>query len=598
LEDEKIGFCTCKEGTGGYKMKKILIITALSALWFGSTSAGEELSYKKRALEALVKQVPKLLETYDGQTGHFGRGIWISTDQNRMYPLAVAYAYKGEENHYYKDKRLLRVIIKAGDALIKDADEKGKWEFRKKDGSTWGKIHQPWIYSRWMRAYWLIREDMPAESGERWAKALKLGFTGINEEQLARDVHNIPAHHSMALYLAGKAFNRPQWCERAGEYLVKVVARQAEGGYWSENFGPVVGYNFVYVDALGTYYAMSGDRRVFGALEKAAKFHYHFRYPNGGRVETIDERNPYKIGIDVGNVGFTFTPIGRAYLIEQWNRYGWDMLPADLAASLLLYGEEGAFTKPESSGSGGRYVLKEGGEEMATTICDGPWFVCLSAYASSITQNRWMQDRQNFVSIYHEKTGPFLGGGNTKAQPGWSNFTVGDMGLLRHKKGDENPDFSPKGELYHVPTVVKLILGEQAGLDMSYGPEKCRIRIIVKDEKTLEYVVESTTKSHLAVAAHLTLLPVLGERLETGGGEKATLGEEEIKWSGEELGGRLRYGGYQLHLPETASIHWPSLGHNPYRKDGHTTPSEGRIEVRIPLEKQHNRYTVRIEILK
>ena len=312
FKDENKPFSAGKERTEGYMMRKILIVTVLSALCFGSVSAGEKLTYKKQALEALIKQVPKLLEVYDSQTGHFGSGIWISTDQNRMYPLAVAYSYKDEKNRYYKDKELLEVIIKAGDALIEDADENGKWEFRKKDGSTWGKIHQPWIYSRWMRAYWLIREDMPAESNERWTKALKLGFTGINEEQLARDVHNIPAHHSMALYLAGKAFNRPQWCKQAGEYLVKVVERQAEGGYWSENFGPVVGYNFVYVDALGTYYAMSGDRRVFEALERAANFHYHFRYPNGGRVETIDERNPYKKGIDVGNVGFTFTPIGRA----------------------------------------------------------------------------------------------------------------------------------------------------------------------------------------------------------------------------------------------------------------------------------------------
>ncbi|MHC4394329.1 MAG: hypothetical protein ACYS1A_01615 [Planctomycetota bacterium] len=579
-------------------MKKILIITLLSVLWFGSVSAGEELTYKKQALEALVKQVPRLLGTYDSQTGHFGRGIWICTDQNRMYPLAAAYAYKGEGNRYYKDKGLLEVIMKAGDALIEDADEQGQWEFRKKDGSTWGKIRQPWIYSRWMRAYWLISEDMPAERRQKWVRALKLGFGGISERELKRDVHNIPAHHAMGLYVAGKSFNRPDWCERAGEYLRKVVGRQAEGGYWSENFGPVVGYNFVYVDALGTYYAMSGDRRVFVALERAAKFHYHFRYPNGERVETIDERNPYKKGVDVGNVGFTFTPTGRAYLKEQWRHYGWERLPADLAASLLLYGEEGPVAKPASSGPGQKFVLKEDGKELAATVGDGPWFVCLSAYASAITQNRWMQDRQNFVSIYHEKTGPFLGGGNTKLQPAWSNFTVGDMKLLRHKKGDEKPDFSPKGELYHVPSDVKLVHGEQTGLDLTYGPEKCRIRIRAKNEKMLEYVVEATTKSKLPVAAHLTLLPLMGEQLTTGGGEKATLGESQINWNAEQVGGKLSYGGYRLHLPETASVHWPALGHNPYRKDGHTTPSEGRVEIRIVFDEEHNRYTVMIEILK
>lgn len=598
------------EETGGGKIKKSAVITALLVLCFVNVSTGqaselyksshaaEELTYKRQLLDVLVRQVPELLETYDAQTGHFGRGIWICTDQNLMYPLAVAYAYKGGGNPYYKDKKLLEVIIKAGDALIEDADEDGKWEFRKKDGSTWGKIHQPWIYSRWMRAYMLIYEDMPAEDRQRWQRALKLGFTGISKEQLARDVHNIPAHHAMGLYVAGKTLNRPEWCEQAGEYLVKVAAKQAEGGYWVENSGPVVGYNFVYVDALGTYYAMSGDSRVLKALEKSATFHYHFRYPNGGRVETIDERNPYRKGIDVGNVGFTFTPLGRTYLKEQWSRYGWEKLPADLAASLLLYGKEGPVVKPPSGGPNQRFIFTEGGEDLAATVQSGPWFICLSAYAAPITQNRWMQDRQNLVSIYHEKTGTFLGGGNTKMQPAWSNFTVGDMNLLRHKAGDENPDFTPKGELYHVPSDAKLVLKDQIGLDMTYGPETCRIRIRVKNETTLEYIVDTTANSNLPVMAHLTLIPVMGQRLETAAGEKTTLGKSKINWNPEQIGGSLTYGRCRIKLPESASLNWPALPHNPYRKDGRAEPYEGRIEVRIPFDGLHNTHTITIEILK
>ena len=149
-------------------MKNNAVITALLVFCFANLSTGqtsesnksdranEELTYKRQLLNVLISQVPKLLETYDPQTGHFGKGIWIRTDQNLMYPLAVAYACKDKPNPYYKDSKLLEVITKAGDALIEDADENGKWEFRKKDGSTWGKIHQPWIYSRWMRAYMLI----------------------------------------------------------------------------------------------------------------------------------------------------------------------------------------------------------------------------------------------------------------------------------------------------------------------------------------------------------------------------------------------------------------------------------------------------------
>ena len=576
-------------------MPRRVLIVVVGFLICGWVS-GAELRYKEQLVRQLVGQVPSILENYDAKTGRFGKGIWICNDQNDMYPLAVAYAYKAEGNKRYKDKNLLEVIMKAGDALIEDMDETGQWEFRKKDGSTWGKTFMPWTYSRWVRSFALIREDMPPDRFDTWFKALTLGYTGISERQLDR-VHNIPAHHAMGLYAAGKALGRPEWCKQAADFMMKVIDKQAEGGYWSENVGPVVGYDFVYIDALGTYCAMSGDRRVLSALDKGAAFHRHFTYPNGQRVETVDERNPYQEGIDAGNVGFTFTPIGRAYLRDQWNAYGASRLPADLIASLLLYGDEGPIAETAPGESDRKFVLAEVGKDRAAIVRSGPWFVCLSAFVAPIPQSRWIQDRQNLVSIFHDKTALILGGGNTKLQPGWSNFTVGDMTLLQHRQGDTDPDFIPKGELYHVPSEATLVYEPDVGIDLSYGPERCRIRVQPINEKTLQYSIEATTSSGLPVAAHLTLIPHLNETLETGGGEKITLSESPISLSAEEVGGIVNHAGYRLHLPESVTLHWPVLPHNPYRKDGHATPAEGRIEIRIPFDKQHNAYTVTLEVL-
>jgi hypothetical protein len=53
--------------------------------------------------------------------------------------------------------------------------------------------------------------------------------------------------------------------------------------------------------------------------------------------------------------------------------------------------------------------------------------------------SRWIQDRQNLVSLYHDKIGVILGGGNTKLQPLWSTFSVGDRAQFHHKAGDETP---------------------------------------------------------------------------------------------------------------------------------------------------------------
>ena len=560
----------------------------------GAIGNGDDLQYKAQLLEELVEDVPAILKSFDPETGRFGSGIWICRDQHPMYPLAVAYTTKAEANPYFEDAELLKVIVKSGDPLLENMDERGQWIFAKKDGSTWGKIWMPWTYSRWVRTFQLIEDRMPAEARKRWADALTLGYTGISKTQL-KHVHNIPSHHAMGLYIAGKALNQPAWCEQAAAFMMKVMGTQSEAGYWSEGGGPVVLYDFVYVDALGTYYSESEDERILPALEKAAIFHQHFTYPGGQAVETIDQRNPYHDTIEAGNVGFTFTPAGRAYLQNQWTQLGIDRLSSDLIASLLLYGEEGAVAE-EASGEG-VFALNEGGANRAATLRRGPWFVCMSAYTTPISKSRWIQDRQNFVSIYHDKLGLIVGGGNTKLQPGWSSFTVGDMTLLAHKAGDTSPDFLPKGELYHVPKAARLV-SEPLGLELTYGSETCRVQVEVEDDRTVLYQVEASSESELPVIAHVTLPPRMGEMLTTGHGKEFKLGDEPIALSSEDLGGQLTYGGCRFVLPKPASLHWPVLPHNPYRKDGRASAKEGRVEIRIPFGKEQRQYAVRMEAVR
>jgi len=566
-------------------------------LTFCAPSCGGELIYKEQLLRELIKRVPQILEQYDCESGRFGQGIWIVNDQHKMYPLAVVYKTKADVNPYYNDASLLEVIMKAGDALVEDMDEQGRWEFRKKDGSTWGPIHMPWTYSRWIRTFGLIRDDMPSAQRKVWENALTLGYNGIAKTQLKR-VHNIPTHHAMGLYIAGKVLERPQWCSQAAEFMMKVVSEQAQGGYWSEGSGPVVNYNFVYIDALGTYYAITEDERVLPALEKATHFHWYFTYPNGDNVETVDERNPYHRRINPGNVGFTFTPVGRTWLQRQWKQYGLSRLSSDLIASLLLYGRESAVVEELLKKSYKDFVLTEDNKKQAAIVRSGPWFVCFSAYSAPVNKSRWIQDRQNLVSVFHDSVGLILGGGNTKLQPAWSNFTVGDMTLLKHKAGDTNPDFVPKGKLYHVPTNATLLQSPDYGLELKYGVETCKISIRIRNNRILDYRIEATVNSGLPVMAHLAVIPHLGESLETAGGMCVKLDETPLEWSAGELGGSLSHAGYRIYLPDSATLHWPALPHNPYRKDGHAEAKEGRIEIRIPFDAKHTAYSIRLEVIK
>ena len=298
----------------------------------------------------------------------------------------------------------------------------------------------------------------------------------------------------------------PEWCRQAAEFLAKVCASQNPGGYWPEHAGPAVSYNFVYSDAVGVYHAMSGDDAVLPALNRASAFHAAFTYPDGSRVETIDGRNPYHTGVRLGTVGFSFSPQGRAFLLRQWQRMlkAGAKLDADDAASFILYAQEGPVAGPVQEPA---EYLSTLGKNDAMVQRRAPWFVCLSAFHQPVTQNRWGQDRQNLVSVFHDRTGLIVGGGNTKFQPRWSTFSVGDLARWSPViPADAEPNFNPPAGLWHVPSDAALVPGRTA-LDLGYGPQKCRVQVDTSNPAQARLIYEAAGGSAGAVEAHVPLLP-------------------------------------------------------------------------------------------
>ncbi len=553
--------------------------------WVGCLLA-RDIAFKKRCLEDLVNQVPGVLASQDVRTGRFGTGIWIVTDQNVILALAAAWSTRSEGNPYYHDPKVLTAIMAAGDALIDDADSDGMWEFRKKDGSTWGKIYMPWIYSRWVRAFGIVKEAMPAERSARWEKALRLGYSGISRLlRTARPV-NIPAHHAMGLYIAGQTLGEPEWKKQATEFLRRVAADQHADGYWSEHSGPVVLYNTVYCDALGVYHSVSGDGTVIGALRKAATFHAHFTYPDGTLVETIDERNPHHDEIWLPSAGLTWSDEGRTYT-ERLLRLHRKPLPADAAALLLLYGMEGPGLARDPLDSNFDFVLGKGDAAVRRA---GEWFLVASTLTAPQSTSRWIQDRQNFLSIYHDRAGLILGGGNTKLQPRWSTFTIGDLNLLRHKAGDEDPRFTPGAGLVHIPTAARLLDGNRFGVELDYSGKRGTVAVATAGGNRME-IAYSGDKT---MTAHLQLLPRMGKELTAASGRRQLLDATSVLWKPGEAGEWIELAGVRVTVPKDATVAWPVLPHDPYKKDGRAEPLQGRIVVDLPLSKGESRVTVEI----
>ncbi len=556
------------------RLALLLLVTTLVTV----LPAAERVEFKDRCLRDLVAQAPAILASQDKRTGRFGEGIWVVNDQHAMLPLAALWATRAEGNPYYRSADLLTAVMAAGDALIADQDASGKWEFRKKDGSTWGAIYMPWTYSRWIRTFCLVRDAMPAPRRAAWERALRLGYTGIARELAGGRLHNIPAHHAMGLYFAAQALGEPSWSGQARDFLRRIAAHQHPDGYWSENAGPVVLYGTVYVEALGIYYAASGDREVLPALERAARFHAYFTYPDGSDVETIDERNAYHEGVRVPNAGFPQTPEGRAYTARQLRLHG-KPLPWDEAAALLLWGSEGEAAGFDPAGADFDYALPGGGAAVRRR---GPWTLVASAFTAPVPKSRWQQDRQNFLSVFHDRAGLILGGGNTKLQPRWSTFTRGDLSLLSHRPGDQNPDFLPPPGLRHVPSAARLLTGDDFGVELDYGGVLGRVTVRVRDVGRAEVTWHAAPE----LQGHVTVLPSPAAPLRIDGKnwdrlEAAPFPIESgvTRW--------LEHAGFRLEFPLAATLVWPALPHNPYRKDGHAEPAEGRLVIDLPRGGAH-----------
>lgn len=540
-------------------------------------------------LASLDAAVPEILASQK-ENGQFGTEPWICGDQNVIFPLAAAWHLN--DSRYHGNEEVLEAIVRGGDALIHAQDEEGKWTFLKKDYSEWGQILMPWTYSRWIRAYQIVRDALDADARARWDDALLLGFDGIARTCLGH-VHNIPAHHSMALFCAGTVFGREDWRNQSRAFMAKVAGAQSPHGWWPEHNGPVVAYNYVYSESLGIYYGMSGDGEVLPALDRAARYHASLTYPDGSPVETVDGRNPYHEGIRLGNAGFSHTAAGRGYLARLHGLFLAEgaRFDPDYAANLLLNGGRGE--AEETTAGRARHVYRMGDE--ATAVRNSPWFLCLSAFVVDFPQNRWGQDRQNFVSVFHDSVGLVLGGGNTKLQPLWSNFTVGDKGLLAHTPGDEDPEFDVPAGLIHVPDELSYDSDEAGGrLEMRYGEETCGVEARIESETELTLVFSATANSGLPVDGHATLMPHLDREVRFASGEATMLGEEAAEWAGEAW---LEHAGWRLHLPPGSRVVWPALPHNPYRKAGDSTIEEARLVVVLSFSADVDRHELKLEVL-
>lgn len=533
---------------------------------------------KADLLDILVKAAPPVLQSFRADSGEFGSKPWICNDQNTLYFLAVLWSTPSPKNPYYHDAKLLKVIAKGGEKLVNEQDAKGMWIFRKKDNSTWGPIHMPWTYTRWAQAYLLVKDALPPESQAMWAKGLQLGYSHIAPMIAKGHTHNINAYHAAGLYAAGIAFNNEEWKTCATRFMHRLIARQDPVGYWTEHHGPVVGYNMVYLQSLGIYYYYSRDAKALAALQKGSKFHAAVLWEDGSSVSVIDERNPYSSAPRMGNIGFAFSPEGRWYMQKM---AALQPLHQDNASHFLQMGEVGETNSPLDKS--GRFLSSD---NMFSMNQKGPYQWAISAYACKPNGSRWIMERQNHVELFHKKFGLFAGGGNTRMQPYFSNFTFGDPDTLQPDLTREKPNLLPK-----LPLQWYADSGSLSGntLYLNYGANRTSITVTQEGSAIIvDFKLENAPDK--PAMAHLQLLLTDGIRSADG---KLFPPTQKVV-TGKELGGKLRLPvGLIAMIPDHAQVRDGLPGFNPYQKLGKgATP---RQVISIPLTAENPTARIRFE---
>ena len=527
----------------------------------------------------LAKGVSDARQRFEPESGRFlaaNRG-WAVTNQDVIYPLALLYTEPHPANPLAGSDEILNLCSQGGDALRERQDEEGKFEFVKIDGSRWGRILMPWSLYHWLEAYALLEEDLAQSRSREWEDGLRLAYTGVADlVGRSEAFHNILTWHAMALVRAGRVFGEPAWRSVGEDYILRAAESQHPDGYWAEGGVPTTGYNLVYIHAIGLYFHFTQDERVLPCLERALNFHLLFTYPDGSAVETIDGRVRYSNHVlRHGYPGFCLFPAGRRfvrYLVQRWREQApAGELSPHFASAYVHWqeGEEDAIPQEMSD-------FQQVHGERALVLKKGNWFCCLGACLTpdeDIARTwlvRWRRDQTNFLSVWHQRAGLLIGGGNSNNQPEFNTFVV----VSRRRR-------------YMQPDTASLEGFSNGGLlQAAYGPLNCSVRIGIASENslTIEFSAEGEKPSLLQAAFHLRLKA--GQVLACDDGTTCTfdpLRSGGVGWDdGREH--RIRSNGWTLVLPPGASITAPVYPFNPYAIDDRSGPDQAVARVAVHLE--------------
>ncbi len=503
-----------------------------------------------------------------------------------IYVPALLYVAEHEANPLKGDKRALESALKAGDWMASIVNEEGLF-VPVVNGVKTNPLDSHRALYCWAEVYGLLKEHLGAEREQLWREGLQRGGQRLCDDMRHRETRprltapflgTSPNHFGlwcMTVNRIGKLFGLDDWVEDSRVSLARFVREVTPGGYWAEHDGPMISYDYLNT-AVGAYYwHYYKDAKALDAIRANTDYHAHWTTPDGVDISTIDQRNRshYKPRAGFGLFSFCNFPAGRrltrlkilAVLGDERDPFASMGLATlgRLAQDAQYHSDGPEATTPQQMPSY-RHVL----DRPAVVRKNGSWVYSISAIVSPESPlNQFFLDRTMPVSLWHNRTGSIIDGGNTKLQPELVTFAA-----VRDGKLDAHP-------------LDGLLRGSWDGDTLCVAEEgfSCRMTFVtVDDNTTLIRAKAENTYNH-----QNTALLQLQMRLHDGGtasinGSSTTLTAEKIEHKGPLT---LAHNGWSAKLPAGSSFQWPVYTYHPYgsvRIPENLHNAVGRVAVDLP----------------
>ncbi len=543
----------------------------------------------------LNEAVPYFLSGLDKSTGKFlptrfsGSQInklsYTIYDQSPHYPLALLYKTKDSRNPYYGDKRLFAAAVKGASFLADSQDKKGNFRLFS-GGKDWGSVHLNWQVYHWQRTYELLRDELEPKARKRWEACLRLAVGGIKKDitdkYLKTGILNTGYNHFL-WYLLCIAKNGELLCDRklisyaASAFKKTAPTRFDGGGLWvdGEPDNWSIGYNSLSMHAMSLLKEITQDGIFEKYLRKTLPLMANFSYGAADYIETLDSRmrngfhdawglNSFLSSKAYGRISCL---VVEKYLARMRSGEPWMKLNINVPLIADLLGHPGGrniFRKLPFERK--NYSFREG-KGRALVRRHGDWQYSLSAFcAKGLPDNVFRLEAQSHVSAYNHRTGLVIGGGNSKNQPAFSNFTFSNGKDYRAKTGS--------------------LKGSKLRLNYESGSAEIEAKIAGKE------VIIRTSATGQNSLTGLQLQALLGDRVQING-RKFALGRKSLRVPLEKrVNSLVIKGKAKLIVPSGGVFVWPVKPHNPYTADNKTAP-DGWVSF-IYLKNSENTVRVRM----